>query len=215
MEEKRFLKTFEEIGAIITNSHIVYTSGKHGSVYVNKDAIYPSTTRTNNLCWEIAKYFITKNIGIDVVAGPAIGGVILAQWVAYNLTPFIADSEKEEVLAVYAEDGPDGYKTFKRGYDKLIPGKKVLVVEDVLTTGGSVKQLVVSVQALGGKVVGVGALCNRGGIKADDISVPEIFALINVPLESFDEGDCPLCKAGIPINTEVGKGREFLGRKVQ
>ena len=214
VEEKEVLKIFEEMGAIITGSHIVYTSGKHGSAYVNKDAIYPSTKRTKALCEEIAAHFVgpTREV-IEVVAGPAVGGVILAQWVASALNKYAPFTKVPEVLAVYAEDGSDDTKIFKRGYDKLIPGKKVLVVEDVLTTGGSVKKLIDSVKTLGGKVVGVGVLCNRGGIKPEDVGAPEIFALTDVPLEAFEEEECPFCKAGVPINTEVGKGREFLAKK--
>jgi len=213
MEESEFLKIFEKVGAIIVNSHFVLTSGKHTSTYVNKDAIYPFTNKVAQLCFAIAWHFSEKRI--EVVAGPAVGGVILAQRVASELNRFNLYTRIPEVLGVYAEDGPDDTKIFKRGYDKLIPGKRVLVVEDVLTTGGSVKKLIDSVKALGGEVVGVGALCNRGGIKAEDIEAPELFALTNVPLEAFDEEECALCKAGVPINTEVGKGKEYLAKKAK
>lgn len=214
MEKKEVLKIFEEMGVIITGSHIVYTSGKHGSAYINKDAIYPSTKRTQALCEEIDRYFVgpDKEV-VEMVVGPAVGGVILAQWVAFALNQYNPYTKYPEVLAVYAEDGPNDTKIFKRGYDKLIPGKKVLVVEDVLTTGGSVKKLIDLVKTLGGEVIGVGVFCNRGGIKAEDVGAPEIFALTNVPLEAFDEEECPLCKAGVSINTEVGKGREYLAKK--
>jgi orotate phosphoribosyltransferase len=103
---------------------------------------------------------------------------------------------------------------FRRGYDKLIPGKQVLVVEDVLTTGGTVKKVVGAVRELGGIVVGVGALVNRGGITAKDVGdVPRLGALINITLDVWDEKACPLCEQGVPINTDVGKGREFLDRR--
>lgn len=216
MEEREVLQIFETMEAIITGSHIVYTSGKHGSAYVNKDAIYPSTKRTSALCKAIAEHFVTPYhksgiVDIDIVAGPAVGGVILAQWVAHWLTAL----GESEVLAIYAEDGPNETKVFERGYDKLIPGRRVLVVEDVLTTGGSVRKLIDSVKALNGIIIGVGVLCNRGGVKPEDIGAPEIFALTNIPFEAFDEEECPLCKKGVPINTEVGKGREYLDKKTK
>ena len=94
--------------------------------------------------------------------------------------------------------------------------KKVLVVEDVLTTGGSVKKVVEAVRALEGQVIGVGALCNSGNITANDLgNVPELLALVKISLESWEEKDCPLCQRQVPINTVLGKGQEFLVRQKQ
>jgi orotate phosphoribosyltransferase len=74
----------KSVGAIITDSHIVYTSGKHGSVYVNKDALYPHT----ELASRVGKMFAEKNkkLDIDAVVAPALGGIILSQWTAYYLS---------------------------------------------------------------------------------------------------------------------------------
>lgn len=209
MNEQEVLEVLGKVAAVITNSHIVYTSGKHGSVYVNKDAIYPHTKETSKLCRAIAQQFTDK--GVELVISPAVGGVILSQWTAYHLTMLTGT----EVMGVYADKASESDDfIIKRGYDKLIAGKRVLVVEDVLTTGGSVKRVVEAVRAFGGNVIGVGALCNRGGIMLKDIgNVPELYALVNVNLEAWDEADCPLCKQGVPISTDVGKGREFLARK--
>lgn len=204
-EEHEVLKILDGVGAVITNSHIVYTSGKHGSAYVNKDAIYPYTLQTSDLCREIARNFLPSNVG--VVIAPAIGGVILSQWIAHHLTEFYGD----QVLAVYAEKSEDEENfVIKRGYDKLIARKNVLVVEDVLTTGGSAKKVIDATRAIGGKVIGLGVLCNRGGITREAMEVPHLFALVKVNLEAWDPEDCPLCKEGVPINTNVGKGRDFL-----
>jgi orotate phosphoribosyltransferase len=87
-------------------------------------------------------------------------------------------------------------------------------VEDVLTTGGSARRVVEATRAIGGKVVGLGVLCNRGGVTPQDVAnVPELFALVNVKMNAWDEAECPLCAQGVPINTDVGKGREYLARK--
>ena len=209
MKKQEALEILVKVGAIIRNSHIVYTHGNHGRDYVNKDALYPHTEETSNLCYDLAEEYSEHSI--EAVIAPAIGGVILSQWIAHFLTVM---GRNHHVLAVYAEKAEDGSFVIKRGYDKLIANKRILVVEDVLTTGGSVKKLVEVTRALGGNIVGLGAICNRGGVTSVDVgNVPKLFALVNLKLEDWPEADCPLCKEGIPINMDVGKGREFLARK--
>ena len=209
MNEQEVLQVLGMAGAVIIDSHIVYTSGKHGTAYVNKDAIYPNTTKTSRLCHAIATRFVDDNV--HVVIAPAIGGVILSQWTAHHLS----EMNGHEVFGVYAEksEGGDAF-VIKRGYDKLIAGKNVLVVEDILTTGGSAKKVVEATRAIGGNVIGLGVLCNRGGITPQDVAdVPKMTALVNLKLDSWDEVTCPLCEQNVPINTDVGKGREFLAHK--
>jgi orotate phosphoribosyltransferase len=206
VNKKEILGILNEAGAIITNSHIVYTSGKHGSTYINKDAIYPHTGQTSQLCLKIAERFFTA--GVEAVVGPAVGGVILSQWTAYHLTRLTGF----KILAVYADKVADDF-IIRRGYDKLIDHKHVLVVEDVITTGGSVKKTIQAVLACGGTIAGVGALCNRGDITSEDLGIRKLFALVNVKFKAWDEEECPLCAKGVPINIDVGKGREFLARK--
>ncbi len=212
MDEQHIMKILRGTGAVITDSHIVYTSGKHGSAYVNKDAIYPHTGETSHLCRLIAERF--ADCGVDVVIAPAVGGVILSQWTAHHLTSL--NFTGQEVLGVYADKVTiDGKDTFiiKRGYDKFIDHKNVLVVEDVLTTGGSVNKVVKAVRACGGTVAGVGVICNRGNVTPPDLGVRNLFSLTNIRMEAWDEATCSLCAKGVPINTDVGKGREFLARK--
>jgi orotate phosphoribosyltransferase len=204
------LQIFKKVGAVITDTHVVYASGKHGNAYVNKDAVYPHTKDIAGLCSMLAKEF--AGAGVEIVAAPTIGGVILSQWVAH----FLSELDKKEVLAVFAEEevasSGDKRRFFKRGYDKLIPGKKVLVVEDILTTGGSAKKVVDAVEGLGGLVLGCGVLVNRGNVKDADVGA-SITALVNVNLEAWDELNCPLCKNNVPVNTDVGKGREWLSKR--
>ena len=209
MNEQEVLQVLGKVGAVITNSHIVYTSGKHGTAYVNKDAVYPHTAETSRLCQAIAERFADDKV--EVVIAPAIGGVILSQWTAHHLTKMSG----HEVFGVYAEksEGGDAF-VIKHGYDKLIAGKNVLVVEDVLTTGGSAKKVVEATRAIGGNVIGLGVLCNRGGITPQDVAdVPKLTSLVNVKLDAWDEAICPLCEQNVPVNTDVGKGREFVARK--
>lgn len=204
------LELLARVGALITGDHLVYTSGRHGSSYVNKDALYPHTAATSAICARIAGRF--AQAGVEVVAGPTVGGVIMAQWTAHHLSELTG----REVLAVYAEEEPGvelKRRAFRRGYDALVAGRRVLVVEDILTTGGSVRLVVEAVAAAGGTVVGVAALANRGAITAEQIGAPELYALADVPLESYPAEACPLCAAGVPVNTRVGKGAAFLAGK--
>lgn len=207
MNKEEMMKIFEDAEAIITGSHIVYASGRHGSMYINKDAVYPHTASISKLCKEMAERF--KGRGVEVVAGPTVGGVILSQWVAH----FLSELDGKNVLAVFAEENETKDRFFKRGYDKLIAGKKVLIVEDVLTTGGSVKKVVDAVINCSGDVAGCIALCNRGGVTAGQVGAQNLTSLIELNLESWEEAECPLCKKGVPVNTNVGKGREYLTKR--
>ncbi len=203
MSDSRALSLFEQCGVLTRGSHLVYTSGRHGADYVNKDALYPIPGVISELCEEIARQF--SNERVDVVLAPALGGIILTQWIAHHLTIMT----KKSVLAVFAEkdETPEGF-VIKRGYEKLIQGKRVLIAEDVLTTGGSVKKVVALAGKLGADVVGIAALCNRGGIRAADIGAKVLFSLTEFALESWEPAECPMCKKGIPILTTLGKGAQ-------
>jgi len=211
MNSEAIMQALSNVGAIITNSHIVYTSGRHGTAYVNKDVLYLHTKITADLCKLMAEQYSANEI--DVVAGPTIGGVVLSQWVAHHLN---AARSSGETLAIYAEEegaGEEKKRIFKRGYDLCIPNKNVVVVEDILTTGGSARKVIESVRALGGNVVGLSVLCNRGGIKSADVGDINVHALTSITMESWPEEDCPLCRDRVPINTSVGKGRSFLEKR--
>lgn len=202
--ESPLFRWLEAVGVIKRSGHFAYTSGRHGSMYVNKDAIYPHAEMTSDLCLQIAKHFAEQEI--DVVIAPAVGGVILSQWVAYHLSRL----KGRQILGLYAEKGAtpagEGF-VLRRGYADLCRGKRALVVEDILNTGGSVKKLVTAVKELDAQVVGVAALCNRGGVTSDQVGgVPEVFSLLHLDLESWSPEECPLCKDRIPIHSSIGKG---------
>src|SRR3989338_258492 len=207
MTDEEVLELLQKVGAFRAG-HFVFTSGLHADTYVNKDALYPYTRETSRLCREMAERFKDKNI--EVVLGPAVAAAVLSQWTAYHLTELTG----REVYAVYADkDGKDGF-IVRRGYDQLIKGKNVLIVEDLTTTGGSIKKVVTVARAGGANVVGAIVLCNRGGVTKEEVGNPEIFdQLLKVELDQWPEADCELCKKGIPVSTDVGHGREFAARK--
>lgn len=195
----------KKVSAVLTDDHFVYTSGKHGSVYINKDAVYPHTQETSKIGLIFAEKFRDRDI--DVVAAPALGGIILSQWTAYHLSKL----KNKEILGVYTEKTPEKNQIFTRSYDKLINGKNVLVIEDLTTTGGSVKKVVDSVKAAGGNVVAVCVMVNRDPKNVTSSTVGAPFSSLGELLaDAVDEGACELCKKGVPINTTVGHGKKFM-----
>lgn len=205
---KNVVDILKEIGAIVTDSHFVYTSGRHGSVYIRKDMLYPHTQQTSDVCILFAEQ--AKDEDIDVVVGPSIGGIILSQWTAYHLSQY----KKKEILSVFTEKNENGNQIFKREYDVLVKGKNVLVVEDLTTTGGSVRKVVDSVHAAGGSVKQVFVMVNRDPDLVTEKTVGAPLSYLGViKANSYDENDCPLCKEGLPINTAVGHGKNYLEKK--
>jgi len=205
------MQMFSDVGAIVSESHFVYSSGRHSSVYINKDALYLHTRTISALCQLMASPYSAEQV--DAVVGPVLGGIVLSQWVAHHLNTSRAEGE---TLAIYAEKGSESADKqffFNRGYDTYIPGKNILVVEDVLTTGGSARQVIELVRRHGGNVIGLSALCNRGNVQPADVGHVAVHALVTIALETYTEEDCPFCRQQVPINTALGKGRAFLARK--
>ncbi|MFA4999151.1 MAG: phosphoribosyltransferase family protein [Parcubacteria group bacterium] len=228
-DEERALAIFSDRGAIYVNSHFVYASGKHGLDYVAKDVVHPHTADISRLCEMLAEHLVYRTDVIDsdvsIVIAPATAGIVLSQWTAHHLTGMT----KHDFLAVYAEKGtvpiedPEelgrdcfaetGSFVIRRGYERIVKGKGVVVVEDVLNTGGSVEEVIKAVKTAGGRVAVVAALCNRGGVTAEKIGAPRLVSLINVSMDAYEEGECPLCRAGVPIDTRAGHGKDFLLRQ--
>ena len=187
--ESKIIKILKNVGAILTDDHFVYTSGKHGSVYINKDFLYPHTKETSHIGRMFAEKF--KDKSIDVVAAPAVGGTILSTWTAYHLSKL----KKKDILSVYTEkdkgttaSAAESEQMFRRGYDRFIKGKKVLILEDLTTTGISVKRTVDSVRNAGGKVVAVCVMVNRDpkNINAKTVGAP-FYSLDVFPAQAYDE----------------------------
>jgi orotate phosphoribosyltransferase len=211
MNDPKIMQMFADAGAIVSDSHFVYTSGRHSSAYVNKDALYLHPTIISELCRKMAEPYDADQI--DVVVGPVIGGVVLSQWVAHHLNQRRSSGE---TLAVFAEKGSDSVDkqfAFHRGYSDFIADQNVLMVEDVLTTGGSARQVIELVRHHGGNIMGLSALCNRGSVESKDVSGVPIHALVSLTLQTYSADECPLCQQNVPVNTKLGKGRAFLAQQ--
>lgn len=198
----------QKTGAVVRDSHFVGTSGRHMSIYVSKDKLLPHTAETFRVTQLIAETF--KDLDVDVVAAPVVGGVILGNLVAYHLSIL----QKKEILSVYAEKTPEGPMVFKRGYDLLVKDKKILIIDDVIATGFSVNKMIEAVRGFGGDIVAMGVIANRASkeVNGDTLGIP-ISWLCEIPAETYEEKDCPLCKANVPINTTLGHGKKFLESK--
>lgn len=227
MTQDEIKQIFAQSRAIITDDHFVYAKKAdgwyHGREYVNKDAIYPFTRFISPLCKEIADHFWGNDI--EVVVGPTVGGVILAQWTAHWYAPF---AYQKEVLAVYADEEDVFQRAYsgdvkigtrrilKRGYDKIVEGRRCLIVEDILNTGATVDKTIAAIKAAKGELIGVGVLANRSGgkVTAETLGSPELFSLLDLDMKMYREEDCPICKEKGPksVRTDLGKGKEFLVR---
>jgi len=195
-EAHAFLKQHD---VLRESGHFIYTSGKHGDTYLNKDALLPHVELVSDICAQIAQEFVGQ--GIDAVLGPVAGGVVLSQWIAHHLGRL----ENREVLAVYADKRKtEGEFIIRRGYDEMIRGKKVLLVDDIINQGSSLKGLQREVARIDCEVVGVGCICNRYDTTVTSLGVPKLYSFINFKLNIYDPDDCPLCKAGMPLSKGLG-----------
>ena len=214
----KILDILTQVGAF-RSGHFVFTSGLHSDSYILKDAMYAHTRETSLVCREMAERFSAgggsafggkDRLPVEAVIGPAIGAAILSQWTAYHLSEMLG----RDVYGVYADKDGKGSFIIKRGYDKVITGKRTLVVEDLTTTGGSIKKVVEAARAIGADIIGVIAIVNRGEVKKEAVGNPPRFeSLVELSLEQWPADACELCKAQIPVNTDIGHGREFLARK--
>ena len=206
MTQENILKFLIDMGVIL-EGHFVGTSGKHMSKYVNKDMITENPEKLAQLALLLA--IKAEKLDVDVVVSPAMGAIILGNYVAHQM------KVEKSIFCEKDESAKNGF-VFKRGYDKHLKGKKVIVVEDILNTGGSAKQTIETVREYGGEVVALLALVNRQAMTAADFGVETLITLITGKpgeYDLFEENDCPLCNAGIPVNTEVGHGAKFLEKQ--
>lgn len=177
MTRDEALEIFTSSGALL-RGHFLLTSGRHSDSYMQCAQVLRLPAHTERLAAHLAAEFAGD--AIDLVIGPAMGGIIVAYEVARQLG----------VPGIFTERQPDGQMALRRGFS-IAPGGRALVVEDVVTTGGSVREVIELVQASGGVVAGVGVLVDRSD-GAVDFGVKQRATLsLNVP--SWEADECPLC----------------------
>ena len=179
MTQNEALEIYKKTGAVL-HGHFKLTSGRHSDTYMQSAKIFVDTDSSEKLCKALAEKL--SDIEVDLVISPAIGGILMGYEVARQL-------KKPNIFA----ERENGVMTLRRGF--TIPkGAKVLVVEDVVTTGGSVKEVIELVKSLGGEVVAVASITDRSNGKID-FGVKYV-ALISMDIVSYEPEECPLCKEG-------------------
>lgn len=180
LTQERVTEILKEAGVLL-EGHFLLTSGRHSDKYLQCAKIFRNTKYSEELCAALAEKY--KDAGVQVVIGPAMGAVQMA----YEVSRALGCEN------FFTERGEDGKMTLRRGF-AVEPGEKVLIVEDVVTTGGSVKEVIDLVREAGGDIVGVGSIVDRTGGKID-FGVP-FKAVYSAPVTSWEAADCPLCKEG-------------------
>lgn len=176
------MEIFKMSGAV-KEGHFLLTSGLHSPMYWEKFRILQYPHYTEKLCRLIAQHF--KQQKVELVAGPTTGGIILSFETARQLGVRSIFAEKEGEIRI-----------FRRDFN-IAPGERVLIVDDILTTGGSIRGTMNAVDKLGGIVIGIGVLINRSTEKMD-FGVP-LFSCIHSPTVVYTAEECPLCAAHIPL----------------
>lgn len=200
------LQKLRNMGLFLENDHFVYSSGRHGSCYVDSDGIVRDAPLLELCGQEIASR--CRSSGIEAVVGVAAGGNPLAMRAASALRELAGRAVAAVMTGKSADGGIDIV------YDDIqdLRGRRTLVVDDVLTTGGSVRKTVMSAERAGAHVVAAFVIVNRGA-DAPSAGVPFLGELLRLELPSWAADECPACRTGRPVNSSFGHGRAFLERR--
>ncbi|NLA77692.1 MAG: orotate phosphoribosyltransferase [Clostridiales bacterium] len=188
ISNERVTQILKEAGVLL-DGHFLLTSGRHSNRYLQCAKIFRNTKYSEELCKELAEKY--KDDNIQLVIGPAMGAVQMAYEVSRSVGCENFFTERDE----------NGAMQLRRGFE-IAEGQRVLVVEDVVTTGGSVKEVIELVRAAGGVVAGVGSIVDRTGGKID-FGVP-FRAVYSAEVQSWEADECPLCKSGAGAPVKPG-----------
>lgn len=179
MNSDQILSQFQETDALL-EGHFILSSGLHSPKYLQCALALQYPADAGKFGHAIAKHFVDQDV--QIVASPAIGGLIIGYAVAHALNIRFIWTERQE-----------GIMTLRRGFS-IKEGERVLVVEDVITTGGSTRECIEALEKHGAKVIAAASIIDRSDGKAD-VGVPRI-ALVSLDVPTYQPEACPLCAAG-------------------
>lgn len=183
MTKNEIIEMLKDAGVLL-EGHFLLTSGRHSDKYMQCAKIFQDARYSVPLCAELVKQYKEENI--DIVIGPAIGAIQMSYEVGKQLG----------TRNIFAERDTEGTMTLRRGF-VIEPGQRVLIVEDVVTTGGSVREVMELVKKCRGVIVGIGSVVDRTGGKID-FGVPYKSAF-SMDIVSYEAENCPICKTGVPL----------------
>ena len=192
MESSELLTLLNETGAML-EGHFLLTSGRHSDVYIEKFRILENPSVLDDVCREMAK--VVKNQNIELVLGAAIGGILISGGVGRHL----------DVKHIFCER-VNGKMQFRRGFS-IVKGQRIVIVEDIITTGGSVIELIELATDKGAEIIHVINLVDRSSGNVD-FGVPST-ALLTIPSESWNPENCLFCKQGIAITQRGRTGKKM------
>lgn len=195
MDRQQVLSIFKESGALL-EGHFQLTSGLHSNQYFQCAKVLQYPRHAATLCASIADHFTSSNI--DAVVAPALGGIVVGQDVGRQLDARTMFTERK-----------DGVMQLRRGFE-IHRGERVLVCEDVVTTGGSVVEVIRVVNEQGGLVVGVGYIVDRSGgrVKFDIASGGTQYPVLQMDVVTYKPEACPLCAQGLPVEKPGSRGNK-------
>lgn len=182
LSKDEILEIFRTTGVML-EGHFLLTSGRHSDKYMQCAKLFQYPDISEMFCKELAQKFANQKI--DLVVGPAIGGIIIAYETARQLN----------VKNVFAER-ENGVMTFRRGFE-IPQNANILVVEDVVTTGGSVKEVVQLIKDAGANIAGVGCIVDRSNGHVDFGC--DFQAILSMEVVSYEPENCPICASGMPL----------------
>lgn len=189
LDQSAVLGILRECGAYL-DGHFLLTSGLHSPHYIEKFRVLERPDLAGLLCKELARRY--ERDGVDVVLGPAVGGIVIAYEVARVLGCRAMFAERE-----------GGRLRLRRGFE-ISAGERILVVEDIVTTGGSVLEVIELVRSSPGALVGIGLLVDRSGGRVSFGVRTEALAALDIP--TYKPDACPLCSEGVPLTQRGSRG---------
>lgn len=179
---EKIMEILNETEAMM-KGHFLLSSGRHADTYVQCAKVLQYPDKAAVVMEDITKQ--VKYLDLDLIVGPAMGGVLPAYELGRQLGLPAMFTERE-----------DGVVKLRRGFH-IEPGQRVLIAEDVVTTGKSSLEAIEAIEKLGGEVVGISCIINR--LNKDHLGEYPVISVINLDIESYDEEECPLCKGNTPL----------------